>query len=249
MDWNPERASNARELENGLSSLLEGIAVTMDRLDAPAAAPRAAQGIHLRLLSVSPDRRDPQQRGARERAVELRLRLRFLATAWADTEVAAADLVCKLAFRLLDMARPGAGQALLAELEDEPVPAALWSALGTPARPSIVLSVPLVWAKKQEVAPRVTSPPRVEAAGSHALLGSVIGPDNSPIAGALVEWPSLHLVCETNVDGLFAFRAVPAEFTRDEIRVRARGIEQSFQVARSDRSSAVTLQLRFTEEK
>jgi hypothetical protein len=248
MDWDPEHQANTSDLERWLSALLDGVAVTMGPLQGAGAAPRAPRGINLYLLSVSPDPRAARERNTQGRGIEFRLGLRFLATAWADSEGSAAELLCKLAFRLLEMDAPESGTSKLVEVESEPLPLELWPALGVPIRPSLVLSLPLAWTKRRELAPRVISLPRLKTELHSTFVGSVVGPDASPVAGALVEWPSLSLVSETNAAGLFTFGPVPAEFGEAELRVRARGVDQSFQVSRTNRGGAVTLQLSLMEE-
>jgi Carboxypeptidase regulatory-like domain len=248
VQWDPEGQSIADRLRVSLSLLLDGAAIVVGPVRATDGAPSSPKGVRLQLLTLAPEARAPNARNNVERDAEFRVQLRYIATAWAEDDNAANDLLCKLAFRLLDAGAQHSPATLEVEVEPGPPPHGLWPALGIPARPALILALPLIWSKKRAAAPRVMSPVVVRAGVASGLRGSVVGPNGSPVAGARVEWPAFALFTETDADGHFAFARVPAEYGGQEVRVCARGVEQTVRLPKTSPGDPLILQLTFNQE-
>jgi hypothetical protein len=100
-------------------------------LDPPAAAP-AGRGVGLYLLELDAA---PVGQGARRPA--LRLAVRYLVTAWAETPALAHRLLAAIAFAALEAPE----SELVAELR--PLAPEAWAAFGVLPRPSLFLRVPV----------------------------------------------------------------------------------------------------------
>ena len=115
-------------------------------LDAPAAAP-AGRGVGLYLLELDAA---PVGQGARRPA--LRMALRYLVTAWAETPEVAHRLLAAVAFAALEAPET----ELVAELR--PLPPQAWAAFGVVPRPSLFLRVPVQKARPAIETPLVRKP-------------------------------------------------------------------------------------------
>lgn len=60
-----------------------------------------------------------------------------------------------------------------------------------------------------------------------ALYGIVLGPSDTPVAGARVELPALGLSASTDTAGRFRFRSVPGGSETITLRISAKGREWS----------------------
>ena len=147
----------------------------------------------------------------------LQLALRYLVTVDDDRPEEAHRLLGELIFAAM-------GDPDL-EVEPEPVPLGLWSAFGVSPRPAFVLRAPLRVEREQPRAKRVQVPIVVNTTAMSPLDGLVLGPGEMPIAGALVEVPSLQLFTHTDFKGRFHFAAVPAVPLGVLLRVKAKGSE------------------------
>lgn len=83
------------------------------------------RGVAFRLLDITP-RPVPHERRYRR----LHASLRYLATAWADDDVTAHNMLGRLTFAAM--------QHATIELQPEPPTMALWQALGVPPQPSLI---------------------------------------------------------------------------------------------------------------
>jgi hypothetical protein len=168
-------------------------------------------GVWLHLMDVLPN---PPARGD---SAPLQVSLRYLVTTWAETPEKAHGLLGRLVFEAL-----GDGQY---EVEREPVPPALWTAMGVAPRASFVLRAVLRQERPRPRAPLVRTGLRTQSAALRAVRGRVLGPGDVPMPGARVEAPSLRLATRTDGDGRFEFAAVPAGPAPCPIRARAKGME------------------------
>lgn len=208
-------------------------------------AGRARRGINLHLMSIAPH---PQSITRVERRTETQIVLRYLATSWAEQREEAEALLCKLAFHLLGSGAGGPDGQSEIVVETPPPPPELLAALGLPPRPALMLGLSLVRVESRPPARRVAHPPIIRAEPSESLSGTLIGPDEQPIAAAQVEFPAVGRVTETDRTGRFHFTGVPASPAGQTIRVRARGIERSFRLPASAEGGAWTLRMSFGEE-
>ncbi|HWU85926.1 MAG TPA: carboxypeptidase-like regulatory domain-containing protein [Kofleriaceae bacterium] len=208
-------------------------------------AGRARRGINLHLLSIAPHER-ATTRG--ERRTESQLVLRYLATGWAEQIDVAESLLCTLAFQLLGRGASGPDGRSEIVVETTPPPFELLAALGLSPRPALLLGLPLVHVETTEPARRVTQPPIIRGELAEALWGTLVGPDDVPIASAQVELPALGRITETDRTGQFRLAGVPADLAGQTIRVRARGIERSFRLSAGGGGGPLTLRMSFAEE-
>lgn len=110
------------------------------------------------------------------------------------------------------------------EVDLSPVPVEVWAALGVAPRPAFRLRLPVVRERAEPRVPRVRVPLALNASPiTDALTGSVVGPGDVPIPGALVELPSLRLRTRTDAKGVFRFPSVPPAGSLGGLEVRAKG--------------------------
>jgi hypothetical protein len=112
------------------------------------------------------------------------------------------------------------------EVEQEPLPLALWTSLGIAPRPSFVLRVPFRHDRPQKLAPPVRKPIIIKQLPLISFEGQVLGPEDIPLMDARVELPALELFTNTDSKGRFHF-SVPAMRGSRLLRVRAKGQEFS----------------------
>jgi hypothetical protein len=210
---------------------------------APAGRPR--RGINLHLLSIAPHARATTRM---ERRTETQLLLRYLATSWAEQSETAESLLCMLALHLLGRGASGPDGQSEIVVETAPPPLEVLTALGLPPRPALMLGLPLVHVESAAPARRVAQPPVVRAEPSATLSGILIGPDDLPIAAAQIELPAFGRITETDPGGGFRFVGVAADPAGQTLRVRARGVERSFQLPSGGDGGLVTLRMSFGEE-
>jgi hypothetical protein len=209
-----------------------------------AQAGRAKQGINLHLWSITPHSHATTRV---ERRTQCQLVLRYLATSWAEQRDIAESLLCMLAFHLLGRGASGPDGQSEIVVEATPPPLELLTALGVPSRPALVVEVPLAYVETVAAAPRVRQPPILRTEVASTLIGTLLGPDELPIASAQVELPAIGRITETDPAGQFALASVPADASGQTIRVRARGIERRFQLPAGD-GGPLTLRMSFEEE-
>jgi hypothetical protein len=183
--------------------------------DAPAAG-REGEGVSLYLYELAPGPEQPAAGG------RLQASLRYLVTTWAVTTERAHELLGTLLLAALQ--EPGF------EVDPQPAAAGLWTALRLVPQPSFTLWLPVRQELGRPVAAPVRRPLELRATGLAPLDGTVLGPDQAPLAGANVELPALQLAAITDWRGRFSFPAVPAEPLPKELLVKARGREQKFSI-------------------
>lgn len=146
----------------------------------------------------------------------LQVVLRYLVTAQAGTTEKAHRMLGELVFAAMESPE--------FQVDFDPLPAEFWLALGVIPQPAFVLRVPLVREREQPSAPLVRQPV-VRATSMAVLQGVVLGIDDLPVAGAVVEVPDLNLRHKTDGRGRFRFTAVPAEPPVRLLRILAKGRE------------------------
>lgn len=166
----------------------------------------------------------------------LQFTLRYLVTAEDADEKVAHQLFGQLVLAAID--------APDFEVEPEPAPLTLWTALGVAPRPSLLLRVPVRIERPQPMAKLVRTPLTVNNASMLPLNGRVLGPGDSPLAGAEVEVPALQLFTHTDFAGRFRFAAVPVGPPDIVLRVRAKGREVMVSTAEQGRRNGEPLTVR-----
>jgi len=167
-------------------------------------------GLYLKdILSSAPTRGN--------RRPPLQVLLRYLVTAWAQNPAEAHNILGQLLFAAMEHPEY--------EVELEPVPAEVWKAFGTIPMPSFTLRLPLRFERPEEGVKMIRSPIEVQQSPIVSRQGTVMGPDETPLANARVELSSHNLVARTDSKGLFIFPAVPAQPALKKVRILARGRE------------------------
>ncbi|MDX2161988.1 MAG: hypothetical protein SF162_11735 [bacterium] len=122
------------------------------------------------------------------------------------------------------------GQLIFAALEEadyevdlEPLPLEAWTAFQQAPRPGFILKVPLRRERPERIPRLVTQPLDVRAVQTTDLHGIVLGPGDTPLHGAVVELPGLHLSQRTTRTGTFLFPLIPATAQKRILRIRAKG--------------------------
>ncbi len=203
-----------KHLKDWVTSVLGATEVS---LTPPAPAP-TGQGVSLYLMALAPA---PPARSTRR--APLQVMLRYLVTTWAEDPEAAHRLLSELVFAAL-------GDPEF-EVDLDPLPASTWEAFGTAIRPAFVLNIPLRVEQPEPPYKPVLVPLVVHSAPLLSLVGVVLGPHDTPLAGARVELPSQSLAVYTDRNGRFRFGAVPGEPRTKQLIVRARGRVESVAVA------------------
>jgi hypothetical protein len=153
----------------------------------------------------------------------LKLKLRYLLTVQAPDPQDAHGLLVSLAFSAMDETDW--------DVELGSLPPAVWEALGVPLQPSIVLNVPLLQERPVRRVSRVREPMVLQTGSFRSIFGTVLGPGDLPIMGAQVDLPSLGRGARTDYQGNFRLAGVPTKPAPASLRVRAKGVETSVDLA------------------
>jgi hypothetical protein len=211
-------------LESWIRTVLGEVSVTL-------ASPQEAQtGVSLYLLDLA---HAPLTRAVKDRPPH-RIMLRYLITAQGTEPHEIHRRLGELLFAALDSPE--------LEVETEPLPEAVWTALNLVPRPSLVLRVPLLRERSEErLVPLVRTPLVVKSAAICSLSGVVRGPGDIGILGARVELPALNLFTATDLRGRFHFATVPSEPPVKVLRVKAKGRTISVPVDRPEEEVVIHL--------
>lgn len=185
--------------------------------------PRAGQGdpvIHLYLLQVVPSLSSPDNK-----RTPVSVMLHYLVTARADQPEQAHKLLGDLIFAAIDNPE--------FTLDFEPLPIQTWIALGVEPQPAFVMKVPLTRELPEPDAALVRVPMVLRASSIASLQGVVLGPEDQPLHGALVEISGSRLYQRTDSRGRFRFPTVPADPSVKRVRVTAKGHELEVEVDQS----------------
>lgn len=182
----------------------------------PAAA--KSPSVCLTLLEIVPT---PIPRTAEK--PPLKLKLRYLLTVQAPDLQDAHRLLVALAFSAMDETDW--------DVEYGSLPAPMWQALGVALQPSLLLNVPLFQERPVRRVVRVREPLVLQTGSMRAITGTVLGPGDLPIMGAQVDLPSLGRGARTDHQGCFRLAGVPTRPAPSSLRVRAKGVETSVDLA------------------
>ena len=207
------------------------IAVSLEDASGPAAKPTASRGARVILLSLGPV--PPNQT---RRATTFQFQVRYLISTWAETVATAHQMLADLVFAAMADAS--------FEVELTPPSAETWKALGLNAQPAFLLQTTVWRSKVLPVAKRVLHPMVPNVVPSAAVRGRLVGPGDLPIAGAMIQLPSIAKSTETDAGGYFSFPMVPAQPKSLVFVVRAKGETQTLTGERRD-DDQVPIQLHF----
>lgn len=209
------------ETDRRLTTWIGGILDQANVSLAPPEATESGKGVGLYLLELL----HSQPQRATRRPPHL-MTLRYLVTTHAPKPEEAHKMLGDLVIAALENTE--------FEVEQEPLPASLWTALGVAPRPSFVLRVPLRHERPEKLAPMVRQPLIVKQLPLRGFAGRVLGPDNIPIVNARVELPALDLYTSTDSKGRFHFAAIPDAPGSRLLRVRAKGQEFSINTEQAE---------------
>jgi len=116
------------------------------------------------------------------------------------------------------------------DLDYEPLPPEIWLALGTELQPAFVIQVPFNRERPASTAQLVRVPMVTRATSVTSLQGIVVGPKDLPLAGVLVELPSLRQDQRTDSRGRFRFPTVPADPPTKLLHISGKGHELEINV-------------------
>ena len=152
----------------------------------------------------------------------LQVLLRYLVTAWAKNQADAHNMLGQLLFAAMEHPEY--------EVELEPVRAEVWTAFGSIPMPSFMLRLPLRLERPEKPVRLIRSPIEVNQSPLASMEGTVMGPDETPLAHARVELSNHNLVTRTDIKGRFLFPAVPTQPAAKKVRIFARGRELSKEI-------------------
>ncbi len=188
-------------------------------------ADRTAElGVSFQLLGMA-SHREPRGR----LRPPVRLWLRYLVTTWAGDAGRAERLLVNLALDATE--QPDLEVDFRARRIDVgPVPPA--------PSPSFEIRLLITRSRTAPAAKRVLEPLIVRGAQSVRVAGTVLGPGDVPIAGAIVGVVGIDAAATTDGRGHFVIQRVPRTDTPARIRVRAKGVDAVFAVPGSDEEAA-----------
>ena len=180
----------------------------------------ADEGVVLFLHGIADDR-PPRGQGV----PPLQVRLHYLVTVSAAQAAVRHRVLGELLFAAMEPATPGRPELEVVLTPPDP---AFWSTLAVPPQPCFTLSVPLRKPRPQRRATMVRKPLVLETRSMIDLVGAVVGPGDTPLAGAEVLLPELDRWARCDHAGRFVLRAVPASARQREVIVHAKGLVRSF---------------------
>lgn len=216
-----------RQVEAWITAVLGDVPVSfappVGSADGAAESAAESDGINCYLLDLLPS---PPPSG--NRIAPLQFSVRYLVTAWSADAATAHQRLGALVFAALDHDEYDA--------DLEPVPPALWHALGVRPRPAFFLRTLVRRPRPEPDVRYVRQPLVVRSAPAGTLVGIVHGPNSVPLAGARVELPALQRSTYADASGHFHFATVPLDPPLQLI-VRAKGRVHHVTV---DRPTSVT---------
>ncbi len=200
------------------SRVLKWAGTVVSEVELSLSAPNGVAGkprVHFYLFELADG---PPAQTVSGKVPPLQISLRYLVTVTAeDTEVAHRRL----------------GELIFAAMEHpefrvdlKPLGPEFYASFEGPPRPAFVLDVPLMVERRTPESKQVRSL-RLRSSPMRPVDGAVLGPQETPITGARVELPSLHLTTRTDAKGRFRFSAVPVDPPPTTLTVRAKGRELS----------------------
>jgi hypothetical protein len=205
-----------RQLAAWIGDTLDLVNVSL----APPGAAEAARGVGLYLMELV---QSAPPRGTRRPPILMTLR--YLVTTQASKPEEAHQMLGKLVIAALENPE--------FEVEQEPLPLALWTALGIAPRPSFVLRVPFRHERPEKLAPRVKHLV-IKRLPLRSFGGQIVGPENIPLMNVRVELAGLDMYTNTDSKGRFHFASVPDAPGAKLLRVRAKGQEFSINTEQAD---------------
>lgn len=195
----------------------------------------AERGVVVYLLDLR-DRRPPRT----TKLPPLQFAARYLVTTWAKTPEEAHGLLGEIVFAAM--------QSTEFEVELD-VPAGTWQALGVPPRGAFLLTALVQKQREEPKRALVREPVVIHASPLMSFHGVVLGPEDTPIAGARVEIPALRLTSTTDHKGRFRFSSLPAgPGTKLEVHARGRTVSLAAAENHPDDAEPFVIRIQILEE-
>ena len=204
----------AETAENTTTDLVEWIrSVVPDVPTAsrPLGARERTNGVDVRLLRVAP--RPPARTTQPPSIVDLD----YLITVQMANADAEQHALVELMFAAIERHE--------CEILTDRSAAELCVSLGIPAAVGFVLRTPLVRLPARHAAKRVRAPLLVHTTAMGVIEGRVVGPEDIPIAGAVISAPGLPNTARTDHEGHFRMSGMPNTASGVKLVARARGAE------------------------
>lgn len=166
--------------------------------------------------------------------------LQYVVTAWNENVERKHQMLCELLSAA--MAHP----RFIVELGM--LSAQIWSAFGLAPRPAFMIRLQLELSQKEAEGRRILQPMELRAPSLGSLEGILVGRNQTPISGALVELMLLRKAVQTNHKGEFRFSAVPIQPLTKRLRICARGFEKIVEVEHHPAKQKHRIHLIITED-
>ena len=216
------------EVDARLKTWVENVLGTVDVALTPPREPQPEPTVHLYLLQIVPELSSPD--GKRS---PVQIMLHYLITVRAAEPEQAHKLLGDLVLAAIDNAEFA--------LDFDPLPMETWIALGVEPQPAFVLKIPLERERPEPDVALVRTPMVLRASSIATLQGVVLGPEDLPLYGALVELPDSRLYQRTDSHGRFRFPTVPADPPVKRVRVSAKGHELETEIDSTSESVVIRL--------
>lgn len=205
------------EVDARLKTWVENVLGTVDVALTPPRETQTDPVVHLYLLQVVPELSSPD--GKRS---PVQVMLHYLITVRAEQPEQAHKLLGGLVLAAIDNSD--------FTLDFDPLSMETWIALGVEPQPAFILKIPLEREQPEPDVALVRVPMVLRASSIATLQGVVLGPEDFPLHGALVELPDSRLYQRTDSHGRFRFPTVPADPPVKRVRVSAKGHELELEV-------------------
>lgn len=193
----------------------------------PPAREHKGRGVGIHLLEIAPQPREHAANRPR-----LQASLKYLVTSWADTQ--------EEAHRILGQLLEAAMLQSEYEVHAEAIAPEVWSGFGLSPQACLVLRA-RIWKELEQKPKKLVRKMVLETVPGRPLQGVVLGPDDTPISDADVEFLRLNLSTKTDPYGRFEFANVPMQMGARGLRVRARGQEMTVDLSDADEQSPVSI--------
>jgi hypothetical protein len=204
-------ADTADTVTTGLADWARSILPEVPALARPLGTHERTNGVDIRLIRVTP------RPAARTSEPPVILDLDYLITVQMADAAAEQNALVELMFAAVERHE--------SEVVTDQGIAELCTSLGIPVAAGFVLRTPLIRVPVRHAAKRVRVPLVVHTAELGVIEGRVVGPQDTPIAGAVISASGLNNTARSGHDGRFRLVGMPGTDAGVALTARARGAE------------------------
>lgn len=204
-------AATADEVTRDLIAWAETILPKTGITAKPASAREREKGVEIRLIGLGPR---PAPRSSHRTTV---IDLDYLITVQMDDAFAEQSALAELLFAAADRSD--------FEILGGRTAAEICADLEIPIAAGFVLRATLTRVREAKPVPLVRHPLKVDTAELGVIEGTVLGPESTPIAGAVVTVPGVGLQARSDAHGHFRIAGAPRIPKGVKLNVKARGVE------------------------